>query len=137
MISTPIIIDTLLNKHVTNVIENNTFFKLWGPALLIEDDCNFWFESGFTKTIIFRNNTVTGCDYGRTYPDSPTIRYSPKVMKEDSTEFVHGKLILCNNIFKKSYGEMHCINLEYLEGAEIRDNCFDKAFNVNKKCVGK
>ena len=119
------------------IIENNTFEGLWGPALLIEDDCNFWFESGYTKTIIFRNNTIIGCDYGKTYPDSPTIRYSPKVMKEDSTEFVHGELILYNNIFRKCYGEKHCINLEYLRSAEICDNTFDKEYKVNQKCVGE
>ena len=37
------------------VIENNRFRNLWGPAMLIEDDCNFWFESGYTKNVIFRN----------------------------------------------------------------------------------
>ncbi len=119
------------------VIENNTFFKLWGPALLIEDDCNFWFESGYTKEIIFRNNIIDACDFGPTYDGAPTIRYTPKVMKKKSKEFVHGKLILENNIFKNSYGDTHLIHLEYLENAVIKNNVFDKEFQIETICSGE
>ncbi len=119
------------------VIENNSFFKLWGPALLIEDDCNFWFESGYTKEIIFRNNIIDACDFGPTFKGAPTIRYTPKVMNKKSKEFVHGKLILENNIFKNCYGETHDIHLEYLKKAEIRNNVFDKSFTVTTDCVGE
>ena len=45
------------------VIENNIFKDVWGPALLIEDDCNFWFESGYTTDVIFRNNIVVLIDF--------------------------------------------------------------------------
>lgn len=119
------------------VIENNTFFKLWGPALLIEDDCNFWFESGYTKEIVFRNNIIDSCDFGPTFEGAPTIRYTPKVMDKKSKEFVHGKLVLHNNIFKNCYGETHKIHLEYLDSAEIKNNIFDKDFVVTTKCVGE
>ncbi|MBR2884062.1 MAG: hypothetical protein IKB93_04645, partial [Clostridia bacterium] len=108
-----------------------------GPALLIEDDCNFWFESGYTKEIIFRNNIIDACDFGPTYEGAPTIRYTPKVMNEDSEEFVHGKLILNNNIFKNCYGNTHLIHLEYLEKAEIKNNVFDKVFRTETVCVGE
>ena len=118
------------------VIENNTFFKLWGPALLIEDDCNFWFESGYTKEIIFRNNIIDACDFGPTFNGAPTIRYTPKVMDESSKKFVHGKLTLTNNIFKNCYGDTHLFHLEYLENAEIKNNVFDKDFRVETICVG-
>ena len=119
------------------VIENNTFFKLWGPALLIEDDCNFWFESGYTKEIIFRNNVIDACDFGPTFKGAPTIRCTPKVMKKKSREFVHEKLILENNTFKNSYGDTHLIHLEYLENAVIRNNVFDKAFKIETICTGE
>ena len=119
------------------VIENNKFFKLWGPALLIEDDCNFWFESGYTKEIIFRNNVIDACDFGPTYDGAPTIRYTPKVMDEKSKEFVHGKLTLTDNVFKNCYGNTHKIHLEYLENAEIKNNVFDKNFEVETICTGE
>ncbi len=119
------------------VIENNKFFKLWGPALLIEDDCNFWFESGYTKEIIFRNNIIDACDFGPTFKGAPTIRYTPKVMKKKSKEFVHGRLILENNTFKNAYGDTHLIHLEYLENAVIRNNVFDKEFKIEAICTGE
>ena len=119
------------------VIENNAFDRVWGPALLIEDDCNFWFESGYTREIIFRNNIVNQCDYASMWETAPTIRYTPKVMKEDSEEFVHGKLVLTGNTFSNSKEESHSIWLEYLGEAEIKDNTFDAPYKIMKKCVGK
>lgn len=119
------------------IIENNIFRNLWGPALLLEDDCNFWFESGYTNEIIFRNNKVTGCEYASMWQKSPVIRYTPKVMNEKSEEFVHGKLILTGNTFEKPKEASHCIWLEYLREAEISDNTFDAPYIIEKKCVGK
>ncbi len=118
------------------IIENNRFRNLWGPALLIEDDCNFWFESGYTKEIVFRNNRIIGCDYGGTWANSPTIRYTPKVMKEDSSEFVHGKLLLCGNSFENARTGTHSFCLEYLREAEITGNRFDAPYQIHTRCVG-
>ncbi len=118
------------------IIENNRFENLWGPALLVEDDCNFWFESGYTKEIIFRNNTVISCDYAKTWENSPVIRYTPKVMDEKSDKFVHGRLVLTCNSFKNPvYGE-HCIWLEYLRKAEICSNLFDAPYSIKTRCTG-
>lgn len=119
------------------VIENNRFTNLWGPALLIEDDCNFWFESGYTKEIVFRKNLVSGCDFGKTWETAPVIRYTPKIMKEDSAEYVHGKLILTDNVFEKSANGTHSIWLEYLAEAEIKNNRFDAPYVIHTKIVGK
>ncbi|MBE6771934.1 MAG: hypothetical protein E7547_07325 [Ruminococcaceae bacterium] len=119
------------------VIENNNFHNLWGPALLIEDDCNFWFESGYTKEIVFRNNTVTACEYAEMWQGAPSIRYSPKVMSENSKEFIHGKLTLTGNTFGKARNGEHLIWLEYLREAEISGNKFDAPYRINANCVGR
>lgn len=118
------------------IIENNNFHNLWGPALLLEDDCNFWFESGYTKEIVFRNNTVTACEYAGMWQGAPSIRYTPKVMDENSKEFVHGKLILTGNKFSKARNGEHLIWLEYLREAEITGNKFDAPYRINTNCVG-
>lgn len=117
------------------IIENNVFNTLWGPALLIEDDCNFWFESGFTREIIFRNNTVIGCDYHETYEGSPAIRYTPKVMDENSTSYVHGKLTVTGNSFKEPCGDTHLFWLEYVKDVDITDNAFDTEYSIKSKMV--
>lgn len=119
------------------IIENNKFHNLWGPALLLEDDCNFWFESGYTNHVIFRNNTVENCDYAAMWKNNPTIRYTPKVMKSSSKEYVHGKLTLEGNTFKKANGPGHFIHLEYLKEAHIKNNTFDAPYTVYKNVVGQ
>lgn len=119
------------------VIENNIFKDVWGPALLIEDDCNFWFESGYTTEVIFRNNIVDNCDYIKMYEGSPVIKYSPKVMNENSNEFVHERLLIENNEFKNPVeNDCFLISLEYLRKAEIKNNTFHKPFKVSKRVVG-
>lgn len=118
------------------IIENNVFNSTRGPALLVEDDCNFWFESGLTKTIVFRNNRIINCDYDSTRKKSPAICYTPKVMNEKSKEFVHGKLILTGNSFENPTEGEHCIWLEYLGEAEISDNTFDAPYIIHTHCTG-
>lgn len=119
------------------IIENNTFENLWGPALLIEDDCNFWFESGYTTNIIFRNNTVINCDYHVTWDGAPVIRYSPKVLREKVDTFVHGKLTVENNVFKNPVLGKHTILLQHLKEAVIKNNSFDAEFSVDAVNTGK
>lgn len=118
------------------IIENNRFVNLWGPALLIEDDCNFWFESGYTREIIFRNNLVSGCEYANTCEDAPIIRCTPKVMDKNSKEFVHGKLAITGNTFQKPTLGKHTIWLEYLREAVVTDNVFDAPYQIKTICTG-
>ncbi len=118
------------------IIENNLFKNVWGPALLIEDDCNFWFESGYTNKIVFRNNTLDHCDYRKMYPGSPVVRYSPKVMNEESTAFVHGCLVFEGNVVKNPVEEKHLFHLEYLREAIIRNNTFDTQYEIATKTCG-
>lgn len=118
------------------IIENNIFRKLWGPALLLEDDCNFWYESGCTNEIVFRNNRVTQCEYAEMWQNAPVIRYTPKVMNENSTAFVHGKLTVTGNTFEKSKHGTHYFCLEYLREAEFTGNKFDAPYEFAAKCVG-
>ena len=118
------------------IIENNIFRNLWGAALLIEDDCNFWFESGYTRDITFRNNLVEGCEYANTCEDAPIIRCTPKVMDENSKEFVHGKLTVTGNTFKNPTLVKHTIRLEYLKEAVITDNVFDAPYQIKTVCAG-
>ena len=109
------------------VIENNIFDHLWGPALLIEDDCNFWFESGYTADVEFKNNSVVGCDFGITFEGGAVIRYTPKVMDESSQSFVHGKLTVSGNRFfyKSFFGNGSCTENDAVNAVrKIAVNCF-------------
>ena len=118
------------------IIENNRFNKLWGPALLIEDDCNFWFESGYTTNVVFRNNVVSCCEYAAMWEGSPVIRCTPKVMDENSKAFVHGKLTVTGNKFVNPPTGSHMILLEHMREAVITDNVFDAPYSIETRCVG-
>ncbi len=117
------------------VIENNSFKDVWGPALLIEDDCNFWFESGLTREIVFRNNFVDNCNYRNMYGNYPIILFSPKVMDETSTEYVHQFLSVEGNNFKNPVNGTHVFDFSYLKEAEIINNTFDMPYIINTKVV--
>ena len=119
------------------VIEANRFEKLWGPALLVEDDCNFWFESGYTRDVVFCDNEVIDCEHGHMWEGTPVIRYSPKIMDEGSTAFVHGKLAVRGNKFRKPQGETHAFWLESVREVEIFDNEFDAPYRVVTRNVGQ
>ncbi|MCR5041809.1 MAG: hypothetical protein K6C36_06925 [Clostridia bacterium] len=113
------------------VIENNRFFHLSDAALVIEDDCNFWFESGYTTDVTFRNNEVVGCNSSLVCDGAPVIRVSPKVLDENSGGFVHGRLTVSGNVFRQPCTGRHTIRLEYLARAEISGNTFDAPFTVS------
>jgi len=119
------------------IIEKNQFNTIVGPALCIEDDCNFWFESGYTREIIFRNNELIFCNYGNTQSTAPTIQYTPRVMNEKSQEYVHGKLVLTGNTFRHPRQAHHSIWLEYLSEAMIADNTFDAPYDIHTRNCGK
>ncbi len=118
------------------IIENNCFRKLWGPALLIEDDCNFWFESGLTKNISFINNVVDSCNFNNNWQGAPVIQFTPKVMDEDFEGFVHEKLTVKGNRFLIPPHGKHTFCLEYLREAEIKDNFFDAPFEILRRNLG-
>ena len=118
------------------LIENNRFRRLKFPALLVEDDCNFWFESGYTKHIVFRNNEVSGCSYDGAYAGHPALRYSPQVMDKNSREYVHGRLTVENCRFRDAEGGTHLFDLSYLARAEITGCEFDADYMIGAKTCG-
>ena len=118
------------------VIENNEFRKLWGPALLIEDDCNFWFESGYTKSITFRNNKVISCNFGNTWIGAPVIQITPKIMNEKSEQFVHKRISIVGNQFSKALWRKHSFVFEYVEDVKISDNTFDAPLEIINNVTG-
>ena len=89
------------------------------------------------EEIIFKNNQITQCEFAAAWETSPVIRCTPKVLKENSEEFVHQKLILQGNTFRIPREEKHSIWLEYLKEVTIENNTFDAPYIVYQKCVGK
>lgn len=89
------------------LIKDNIFYKLGGSVLCIEDDCNFWYESGFIGNLIFQKNTVIDCGYGFAETNQPVIWCRPQILDFNKKVYPHKKLIIKENYFlhlpKKSY----------------------------------
>ena len=118
------------------LIENNTFTKVNGGVLVVEDDCNFWFESGYTRQITFRNNYIKGCAYGFEGEGCPLIQITPQVLSKITDKPVHGSLILENNTFEKGDAPEISLQFEYIERVLLQGNSFDTEYRVAQKCVG-
>ena len=118
-------------------IEHNRFHHLAGPALVVEDDCNFWFESGYTRDVVFRDNEVTGCNCGDYYDGAPVICYAPKVLRPVEGAFVHGSLSVTGNTFCEARHGRHLIRLESVAHAQISGNRSDAPMRVISSCCGE
>ncbi len=119
------------------LIENNYFEKVSGTPLEISSDCNFWFESGYTREVIFRNNRIVDCAYRYEEKKKPIIAVIPMVMDENAIEPVHGRLVVEGNEFIQTTGAGYSLRLEYIQKAEIKNNRFNRAYEVAQKCVNE
>lgn len=117
------------------LIENNRFYKLGGCVLLLESDCNFWFESGFTKKVIFKNNSVDCCGYGTDGKCRPVIKVSPVVLKNPAKTFVHGKLHIKNNIFIAAPEERYNMEFHSIRSVYLKENKFEKNMVFYSECI--
>lgn len=118
------------------LIENNVFDKTCNQALLIESDCNFWFESGRATEVIFRNNKVVGCGYGFKRQGVSVIKSSPNVRDGQSTEFVHGRLEISGNTFESSPTGEYAFKIGYCREFVLKGNVFDAPYKIETKTVG-
>ena len=104
-------------------IENNVFYRLGGSALYIEDDCNFWFESGYTADVAFKNNAVIESGYGYSRGRNvPIIQVNPQVMDKESEECVHKKLVIEGNRFINLPCGAYAIDVKYTQNLRIENN---------------
>ncbi len=117
------------------LIENNVFYKTGGNVLCIEDDCNFWFESGYTTDVVFRGNDIVECGYGSLGRGAvPVISVNPQVLRptataEDGTEeavYVHGRIAITENRFHFTDRVSALTEVKYTRHFIFRDNECDR-----------
>ena len=118
------------------LIERCRFEKCSAYALYVADDCNFWFESGYTENVVFRDNEVSCCNYCHIGDGAPLISFDPQVMDENAREYVHGRLAVTGNRFTDAPWGRHTFLLQYLREAEIANNTFDAPYEITTKVCG-
>ncbi len=75
------------------VIENNLFSKTHMSAILIADDANNWFESGYVRNVTIQNNKFMECG-------EPVISINPENREISDKYPVHKNITITNNQFK-------------------------------------
>ena len=120
------------------VIENNLFYKTGGNVLCIEDDCNFWFESGYTTDVSFVNNRVIACGYGSLGEDNvPVISVNPQVVVRDKPVYVHKRISVENNEFSDLPKNSYVAEIKNTEEFIFLTNTSDCIFEIKSKQVKK
>ncbi len=100
------------------VIEQNTFHTP-GPAVLIEGDANFWFESGAVGDVLVSKNRFENCNYG--IWGKAAIQVSPGVPAEhQATSRYHRNIRIKDNVFVAF--DHRIVRARCVDGLELRGN---------------
>jgi hypothetical protein len=73
-------------------ITKNKFYKTTMSAILVADDANSWYESGYVKDMDICSNEFVECG-------TPVIKIHPENRKFDKSKYVHSNIRVQNNIF--------------------------------------
>ena len=79
------------------MIEDNQFIKTHMSAILISDDANSWYESGYVRDVTIKNNAFIYCG-------SPVINIHPENSSNHKENPVHKNISITGNTFKLSKG---------------------------------
>ena len=92
----------LITTRGKSVIEDNTFFRIPMPAILVADDARSWYESGPVRDLTIRHNRFIGCA-------APVISVSPEIHGERPSEEmpVHSGISVMSNSFEDTRGVPH------------------------------
>lgn len=108
----------LVTTRGKTLIEGNTINSTM-PGVLIEDDANFWWESGPVRDLTIRNNTFLNCG----------IAIEPQVLAPDGA--VHEDILITNNRFvgeataNHYRGKTPFVVVKDVKGLTVTGNKFD------------
>ncbi|MCG2461495.1 right-handed parallel beta-helix repeat-containing protein [Flavobacteriaceae bacterium F89] len=88
----------LLTSRRKAIVEDNVFFRTGMHAILIADDCNYWYESGPVTDVTIRNNQFIQCGYN-SYPDTYPIAIMPETHTFLKNRYVHKNIRITGNEF--------------------------------------
>ena len=111
----------LISTKRKSIIENNVFYHIPMPAILVADDARSWYESGPVCDLSITDNTFIDCS-------SPVISISPEVETFDKP--VHSNIRITENLFKGS--GFPIIKVNFCDQIEIKNNTIDLPVDVTK-----
>ncbi|MBK3519667.1 right-handed parallel beta-helix repeat-containing protein [Carboxylicivirga marina] len=104
------------------VIENNELFKTQMSGILIADDANSWYESGYVKDVTIRTNKFIECE-------QPVINIHPENSEMVDEYPVHSNIRISDNQFilknavvlaAKSTGNIDFVNNKIVSAGELK-----------------
>jgi hypothetical protein len=104
------------------IIDNNEFNKTHMSGILISDDANSWFESGYVKDVTISNNKFIGCG-------SPVINIHPENSEIVSDTPVHRNIQIINNEF--ILGKQITVSAKSTENIKFSNNTIESDSNLN------
>ncbi len=100
------------------VIENNEFLRTHMSAILIADDANSWYESGYVKNVLIEKNRFIDC--GR-----PVINIHPENKITVKNSFVHSNIRVTDNYFQ--LGSFPVVAAKSVNGLSFTGNIIEGA----------
>lgn len=110
----------LITTRGKSVIEDNIFFRIPMPAILLSDDARGWYESGPVHDLTVRRNTFVDCA-------SPMIAVWPEIDRFGGA--VHRNITIDKNRFVMRSGK--AISLRAADNVRITGNIFDLPENTS------
>ena len=114
----------LLTSRRPILIENCHFDRTGMPALLMEDDANYWYESGPVHDM-----TVRGCTFE--HCAEPVISFNPQVQNDAGP--VHRHIRVLNNRFLLDKG--HFLSAKWVSDLQAKGNRFVLPKGVEAKAT--
>ncbi len=114
----------LLTTRRPILIENCHFDRTGMPALLMEDDANYWYESGPVHDM-----TVRGCTFE--HCAEPVISFNPQVQNDAGP--VHRHIRVLNNRFLLDKG--HFLSAKWVSDLQAKGNRFVLPKGVEAKAT--
>ena len=117
----------LISTRGKVLVENNTFFKTVMSGILIANDANYWFESGYVRDVQITNNVFKLCG-------EPVIYIHPEVLELNDAVKVHKNIQIKGNQFTLKGREL--LSAQSTEKLNITNNQIElkESATIEKLC---
>ena len=103
----------LITTRGKSLIQDNIFFRIPMPSILVSDDARGWYESGPVQDLVIRRNTFIECG-------SPVIAIWPEIDRFDKP--VHKNILIEYNRFLMDSGK--ALSAKGAENVILKENTF-------------
>lgn len=112
----------LLGSRAEMIIED-CYFHIPGAAILLEGDCNFWFEQSGVRDVKIRRNIFENGNYGYSAWGAACISVGSRIPDLSSSECYHRNILIEDNIFRVF--DPRILNLFSVDNVIFRNNTIE------------